>query len=119
MTLLKTLLNIRQKIMSISTVWDSDLKRIILQKYDLKWDWNDYQHAFEITRQLAHEVEYPIGLIAEVADMKHIPSEAIIHGARAINSLPQNIALSVVITRSVLAKSILNIILMATQYEYF
>ena len=70
--------------MGIAVIWDTEQKRMICQKYDLKWDWGDYQRAFEQTPQLANEVEYPIGFIAEVADMKHIPPEAIIHGARAL-----------------------------------
>lgn len=103
--------------MGIAVMWDTELKEIICQNYELEWDWDEYQAAFAKTCQLAHEVEYPIGLIAEVADMKHIPPGAIIHGARAIFSLPSNIVLSVVITRSGLAKSILNLILRATQFK--
>ncbi len=103
--------------MGLHIYWEDEQKVIIRQVYDMTWTWDEYLEAFEKIRQLGNEVDYPIGLIAELGNIRSVPPNAIVYGARGIRSLPSNIVLSVMITPSLLAKSLLNIILKASQLK--
>ena len=105
--------------MGIIVDWDTHQKQIIRQNYGIHWSWDDYQEAFRRTGQLAQEVDYPIGLIAEVADLRHIPHNAVMYGSQALLGLPSNIVLSVVITRSNIAKMMLNVITKVVRFKRF
>lgn len=83
----------------------------------MTWTWDEYLAAFEKIRQLGSEVDYPIGLIAELGNIRSVPPNAIVYGARGIRSLPTNIVLSVMVTPSTLAQSLLKVILSATQFS--
>ena len=105
--------------MGINVDWDTNQKQIIRQNYGIHWSWDEYLEAFRRTGQLAQEVDYPIGLIAEVADLRHIPRNAVMYGSRALLGLPSNIVLSVVITRSSIAKTMLNVITKVVRFNRF
>ncbi len=103
--------------MGLHIFWDDEQKLILRQVYDLSWTWDEYLAAFAKIRELASEVDYPIGMISEIGMIKSVPPNAILYGARGIRSLPSNIVLTVMVTESQLALSLLNIILTATQFK--
>ena len=103
--------------MGLHIFWDDEQKLILRQAYDLTWTWEEYLAAFAKIRELASEVDYPIGMISEIGMIKSVPPNAILYGARGIRSLPSNIVLTVMVTESQLALSLLNIILTATQFK--
>ena len=103
--------------MGLHVCWENEQKVIIRQVYDMTWTWDEYLAAFAKIRELGAGVDYPIGLIAELGNIRSVPPNAIVYGARGIRSLPQNIVLSVMVTPSQLAKSLLNIILKASQLK--
>lgn len=103
--------------MGLHIFWDDEQKLILRQAYDLTWTWEEYLAAFAKIRELASEVDYPIGMISEIGMIKSVPPNAILYGARGIRSLPSNIVLTVMVTESQLALSFLNIILTATQFK--
>ncbi len=103
--------------MGLHIYWEDDQKIIIRQVYDMTWTWDEYLEAFEKIRQLGHEVNYPIGLIAELGLIRSVPPNAIVYGARGIRSLPTNIVLSAMVTPSQLAKTLLHVILKASQLK--
>jgi len=102
--------------MGLRIYWEDEQKVIIRQVYDMTWTWEEFLAAFEKIRQLGAEVNYPIGLIAELGNIRSVPPNAIVYGARGIRSLPNNIILSVMVTPSTLAQSLLKVILSATQF---
>ncbi len=103
--------------MGVHIFWEDETKQIIRQVYDITWTWDEYLAAFEKIRQLASEVDYPIGMISELDNIKHVPPNAILYGARGIRSLPTNLMLTVMVTPSSLAHSLLKLILIAGQFE--
>lgn len=103
--------------MGLHVNWEDEQKIIIRQVYDLTWTWDEYLAAFVKIRQLANEVDYPIGLLAEVGRIRSVPPNAILYGARGIRSLPTNIVSAVMVTSSPLALSLLYVILTATQFK--
>jgi hypothetical protein len=103
--------------MGLHVYWENDQKMIIRQVYDLTWTWDEYLAAFAKIRQLGQEVDYPIGMISELGNIRSVPPNAILYGARGIRSLPSNIVLTVMVTPSHLAQSLLKIILTATQFK--
>ena len=103
--------------MGLHVNWEDEQKIIIRQVYDLTWTWDEYLAAFAKIRQLANEVDYPVGRLAEVGRIRSVPPNAILYGARGIRSLPSHIVLAVMVSSSPLALSLLNIILTATQFK--
>jgi hypothetical protein len=103
--------------MGLHVYWENDQKVIIRQVYDLTWTWDEYLAAFEKIRQLGGEVNCPIGMISELGNIRSVPPNAILYGARGIRSLPSNIVLTVMVTPSQLAQSLLKVILKATQFK--
>lgn len=103
--------------MGLHVFWEDETKQIIRQVYDMAWTWDEYLAAFESIRELASEVDYPVGMISELGNIKNVPPNAILYGARGIRSLPSNLTLTVMVTPSSLAHSLLKLILMAGQFE--
>ncbi len=103
--------------MSVHIFWEDETKQIIRQIYDMTWTWGEYLAAFEKIRQIASEVDCPIGMVSELDNIKNVPPNAILYGARGIRSLPSNIILTVMVTPSGLAHSLLKLILTAGQFE--
>ena len=103
--------------MGLRIFWDDEQKLMLRQVYDLTWTWEEYLAAFAKLQELANEVDYPIGLLSEIGMIKSLPPNAILYGARGIRSLPSNIVLTVMVTESQLALSLLSIILTATQFN--
>jgi len=103
--------------MGLQVYWENDQKTIIRQVYDLKWTWDEFLETFEKIRQMGQEVGYPIGMISEIGQIRTVPPNAIVYGAKGIRSLPPNIVLTVMVTSSPLALSLLKVILAATQFK--
>jgi hypothetical protein len=103
--------------MGLHVFWEDETKQIIRQVYDMTWTWDEYLAAFERIRQLAGEVDYPIGMVSQLDNIRNVPPNAILYGARGIRSLPSNLILTVMVTPSSLAHSLLKLILMAGQFE--
>src|SRR4051812_44265687 len=103
--------------MGLYVYWEDQQKIIIRQVYDLTWTWDEYLAAFEKIRQLGQEVDYPIGMISEIGQIRSVPPNAILYGAKGIRSLPTNLVLTVMVTSSPLALSLLKLILTATQFK--
>ena len=103
--------------MGLHVYWEDEQKIVIRQVYDMAWTWDEYLVAFAKIRQFGNEVSYPIGLIAELGNIRSVPPNAVVYGARGIRSLPSNIVLSVMVTPSQLAQSLLRIILVAGQFK--
>ena len=103
--------------MGLHVYWEDEQKMIIRQVYDLTWTWDEFLAAFEKIRQLGSEVDYPIGMISEIGRIRSVPPNAILYGARGIRSLPSNIVLTVMVTSSSLALSLLKVILVVGQFE--
>ncbi|MCA0456237.1 MAG: hypothetical protein LCI00_19820 [Chloroflexi bacterium] len=103
--------------MGLQVFWEDETRQIIRQVYDMTWTWDEYLAAFEKIRQLASEVDHPIGMIAELENIKNVPPNAVLYGARGIRSLPSNLLLTVMVTPSSLAHSLLKVILFAGQFE--
>ena len=103
--------------MGLQVFWEDETRQIIRQVYEMTWTWEEYLAAFEKIRELASEVDYPIGMVSELDNIKNVPPNAILYGARGIRSLPPNLALTVMVTPSSLAHSLLKLILIAGQFE--
>ena len=103
--------------MGLHIYWEDEQRIIIRQVYDMTWTWDEFLKAFEKIRELGREVDYPIGMISELGNIRSVPPNAIVYGARGIRSLPPNIALTVMVTHSQLAQSLLNIIMKAAQFK--
>ena len=103
--------------MGLRVYWENDQRIVIRQIYDMTWTWDEYLASFAKIRQLACEVNDPIGMIAELGNIRSVPPNAILYGARGIRSLPPNIILAVMVTPSQLAQSLLTVILKATQFK--
>lgn len=90
---------------------------MLLQVYEQTWQWGEYRASFEQITQLAGEVSYPIGIIADVGGIRRIPAQAVLHGSWALRSLPSNVALSIVVTPSAFTLSLLQMIQTLTRYD--
>lgn len=103
--------------MGLHVYWEDEQKIIIRQVYDLTWTWDEFLAAFAKIRQLGSEVNYPIGMISEIGQIRSVPPNAILYGSQGIRSLPTNIALTVMVTSSTVAKSLLRVILAVGQFQ--
>ena len=103
--------------MGLHVYWEDEQKIIIRQVYDMTWTWDEFLAAFAEIRRLGGEVDYPIGMISEIGRIRSVPPNAILYGARGIRSLPTNITLTVMVTSSPLALSMLKVILTVTQIQ--
>jgi hypothetical protein len=101
----------------ISVYWDNAEKTILRQDYSQMWEWHEYEASFAQIRELASEVDHPIGIIADLGSIGRIPPDAIMHGSRAVRELPDNVSLCVVVTPSQLVMTLLRAIRAATRYE--
>lgn len=103
--------------MGLRVYWEDEQKIIIRQVYDLTWTWDEFLAAFAKIRQLGNGVDYPIGMISEIGQIRTVPPNAIIYGSKGIRSLPSNIHLTVMVTSSTIALSLLRVILVAGQFQ--
>jgi hypothetical protein len=101
----------------ITVDWYNADKTVLLQIYENTWKWEEYISSFEKIARLAGEASYPIGIIADVGGIRHIPARAVTHGSWALRSLPSNVALSVVVTPSASTLALLKMIQTITQYD--
>jgi hypothetical protein len=102
---------------SINVYWDNAEKTILRQDYDASWSWDEYDESFAEIRRLVDEAQHPVSIIAELARIRMIPPNAIMHGTRAVRELPAEVNLCVVVMPSRLAMTLLQAIQTVTRYE--
>ena len=95
--------------MPIEVSWYNAEKTIILEKYPSKWTWDDFYELREIVPAMMQEVPHTVSIIADFGNNLDIPSgNAMLHARNVISSFPKNWGLLVMISRSALINSFVN-----------
>lgn len=103
--------------MEIAVRWENPQKTIIRQVYSATWDWDEYLASFARINELAAEVTYPIGVIAETSAIRRIPPNALMHGSSALSNLPSNVFVYVVVSPSRLTLTIARAVAAVTRFN--
>jgi len=95
--------------MPIEVTWYNSAKTIILEKPPPKWTWDDFWRLRELVPQMMNEVPHKVSIIADFGNALDIPSgNAMLHARNVIGSFPDNWGLLVIISRSALINSFVN-----------
>jgi hypothetical protein len=95
--------------MPIEVTWYNNAKTIILENYPPKWTWDDFYALREIVPPMMSEVPHRVSIIADFGNNLDIPSgNAMLHARNVINAFPENWGLLVIISRSALINSFVN-----------
>src|SRR5688572_12633323 len=95
--------------MAIEVSWYNSEKTIILEKYPRKWTWDDFYNLRDTVVPMMKEVSHPVYIIADFGNNLDIPSgNAMLHARNVIGSFPENWALLLIISHSVLINSFVN-----------
>lgn len=95
--------------MAIEVTWYNSEKTIILEKYPPKWTWDDFYALREIVPSMMNEVSHSVYIIADFGNNLDVPSgNAMLHARNVISAFPENWALLIMISRSPLINSFVN-----------
>jgi hypothetical protein len=77
--------------MSISTSWYDDEQRVIFQKFDGKWTWEEFTREFKVLNTMAGSVSYNVVLFTDMSHTSIMPSGNILAQGRAVVAqIPDN-----------------------------
>lgn len=95
--------------MAIEVTWHNREKTIILEKYPSKWTWDDFYALREVVPPMMHEVSHTVHIIADMGNNLDIPGgNAMLHARNVVSSFPENWGMLIMITRSPLINSFVN-----------
>jgi hypothetical protein len=95
--------------MAIEVTWHNAEKTIILEKYPRKWTWDEFYGLRDAVVPMMNEVSHTVYIIADFGNNLDIPSgNAMLHARNVIGSFPQNWGLLLIISRSGLINSFVN-----------
>ena len=78
--------------MPISTVWYDSRHRILDQRFEGNWRWEEVEAASEEAHGLAHSVPYNIVLICDMSQTKSLPKGNVLSPAKSsMGQIPENI----------------------------
>lgn len=95
--------------MAIEVNWYNSEKTIILEKYPNKWTWDDFYALRDTVPLMMSEVPHTVNIIADMGNNLDVPSgNAMLHARNVVNSFPPNWGMLIMITRSPLINSFVN-----------
>jgi hypothetical protein len=82
--------------MAISAEWLDDECTILHQRYDGKWNWQDFYASFKHeVMPMMSSVPHTVHLLADVSTSASIPAGNLFHTRNVLNQLPPNWGLAI------------------------
>src|SRR5688572_14525753 len=83
--------------MPVTAAWLDEAHTIIHQRYEGKWDWQDFYASFKNeVNPMMSSVAHPVHLLADVSDSAAIPAGNLFHTRNVLSQLPPNWGLAIV-----------------------
>ncbi|MEO8396381.1 MAG: hypothetical protein ABI700_25535 [Chloroflexota bacterium] len=96
--------------MKLQVEWDNPEKTIILITYTEKWTWSDFYEANTVAVAMMKTVDHPVHFLADFRQSRSLPiGGAITHARAALNDLPANWGLLVIVSTSILIQRLVSI----------
>jgi hypothetical protein len=96
--------------MKLQVEWDNAEKSVIRITYAEKWTWSDFYEANLAAVALMETVQHPVHLLADFRQSTSLPiGGAITHARNAINVLPDNWGILVIVTTNFMIQRLVSI----------
>ena len=87
--------------MSISTTQYDNEQRVIFQKFDGKWTWEEFNRELKVLNTLAGSVSYNLVMLSDMSQTSIMPSGNILaQGRSVVGQIPDNITQIVFVIQS-------------------
>ena len=87
--------------MPISTRWYDDEHRVIFQRYEGSWAWEDLSREQELMRTMASSVAHNVVLFSDLSQTSFMPQGNVLsQGRMAFTKVPHNVAQIVIVIQS-------------------
>jgi hypothetical protein len=97
--------------MAITAGWYDETQRVILQRYQGRWTWEELSIAAGTTRALTASVPHTVVLFIDMSDSNQIPQGNVLSQGRAIfNMMPSNMTQIIVVAQSQIIEIFANLV---------
>ena len=98
--------------MAITAGWYDETQRVILQRYQGRWTWEELSIAAGTTRALTASVPHTVVLFIDMSDSNQIPQGNVLSQGRAIfNMMPSNMTQIIVVAQSQIIEVFANLVI--------
>ena len=98
--------------MAITAGWYDETQRVILQRYQGRWTWEELSIAAGTTRALTASVPHAVVLFIDMSDSNQIPQGNVLSQGRAIfNMMPSNMTQIIVVAQSQIIEVFANLVI--------
>jgi hypothetical protein len=95
--------------MAIEVVWDDEEKTIIRWIIQGKLEWEEYEQASQLSREMCDSVDHPVYTIFDARQMARMPDNALVRLPQMSIQTPSNQPLAVVIGARGFAQTLIRI----------
>ena len=97
--------------MAITAGWYDETQRVILQRYQGRWTWEELSIAAGTARALTASVPHTVVLFIDMSDSNQIPQGNVLSQGRAIfNMMPSNMTQIIVVAQSQIIEIFANLV---------
>ena len=97
--------------MAITAGWYDETQRVILQRYQGRWTWEELSEAASTTRALTASVPHTVVLFIDMSDSNQIPQGNVLsHGRAIFNMMPPNMTQIIVVAQSQIIEVFANLV---------
>ncbi len=98
--------------MAITAGWYDETQRVILQRYQGRWTWEELSIAAGTARALTASVPHSVVLFIDMSDSNQIPQGNVLSQGRAIfNMMPSNMTQIIVVAQSQIIEVFANLVI--------
>ena len=98
--------------MAITAGWYDETQRVILQRYQGRWTWEELSIVAGTTRALTASVPHTVVLFIDMSDSNQIPQGNVLSQGRAIfNMMPSNMTQIIVVAQSQIIEVFANLVI--------
>lgn len=98
--------------MAITASWYDETQRVILQRYQGRWTWEELSIAAGTARALTASVPHSVVLFIDMSDSNQIPQGNVLSQGRAIfNMMPPNMTQIIVVAQSQIIEVFANLVI--------
>ncbi|MBI1279032.1 MAG: hypothetical protein GC179_12960 [Anaerolineaceae bacterium] len=87
--------------MPITTSWYDDTQRVVFQKYEGNWTWEELAHAQEVARGMADAAPSPVIMFTDMSQTSFMPQgNVLLQGRATLTQVPKNVSQFIVVIQS-------------------
>lgn len=90
--------------------WEKDCQSVIRFEITEDWDWVDFHHSIKEVKAIVAGVGYPVIVLIDAREVKHIPKDAFNHISTEVKLMPPNLKAQVIVSENRWLESIFAII---------